>query len=1499
MSHNNRYTKAEIRAQIKERKRMKALALQRNVTVFALLIMLVLGLVSTTFSAFVAENTGESGTLVADIQTLAVNQGNKDQVASLGANADLASTSATITGGTVFYIDVTNWGYSDARYAAYFCNGTSSSTWVDATKISNTLYSVTVPSGQSHANIIWCRMNGSTTSNSWTNVWNQTADLVWDGTNNLYTINGYSYGTWSKPSFFNVGDVVYFDIRNNTSWLTADSSSQMYIQFNSSTTGSTSTSNRAQLTRIGTYLYMYEFTSLHNGSVRFWRGNSSNMWNYSKSLSAANGNGVYIASGGWNGSGTEATFSLTSLSAPSLTLTPNVITLGESTVLSSSSTSTLSYKIGSTTYTTNTVSGDLKYTFKNGSTALNSASTATSYTWTPSAAGTYSTYVTITSTATGLTATSSAQTLTVKAKYTYVISANTGGTVRLTSSSTNSSSISGSVTAGEGVSITATPNSGYTFVGWTSPTKGNVDSATSTTTTFTPTATGASVKASFRPDAPSALTLTGSPVVSGAGTDANPYIVFNDNGFTLTANATVVSGASKYYTTTAPTDDDSYSTTYTFKPFNSDITTKGVDLSYIVYAKAYAGGYYSTNYKSATAYYMVFSHLDGANTGFTMSSDKITDAESVTFSGAYVNGVADAEKAYITQSYQISTDNSTFSDITGSSWTPNAIGTYYFRLKTTNTKTGEVVYSTSKSLTVEQSTVYYPITVINDGTVDGTVTLKADGVTITDGQILSNSKLTVSVTRPNSNYYIEYLDVDTISEFDNMNVNGDITDYVAYDHVKGNVVIHYKLTEKPKVTVSKPANSSAIQFAYYFDGVATDANAAGTYHVDYDTRIRYSVTPNAGYYVESMTGVTIGEITASTVVGAKNNVTTDIASVTATLVNNNTVTVNVDTNSAVTEGGTMTIDGTAHAFGVAKALNYGTESEIVITPPDGCYAFVSGNDITPAISTDGKSTFKVKLTGANKTYTVKFLQNPKIYMVQPQYGSVYVTDNDGNYYFNGDPVGYGTELTVNVKPDHANAVLSDVLVNDASIGTVDGSKFNITVDSTATATITVASDFSFNDNTAYGTRRVFFTDNAGWGNSNAGNVLVHCSNTVNDTDFTSGNIVMTRKYYNEYNQYVYYADIPFSTKYVTFVYKANTTQYSQQGTILNTNNAFYMDSSGNYPRALHAWNYNYSDYVAADRVDTIQQAVTSKGEPVTFQYTCDFGDDTLSAEKVAGNEVTYDFDRGTLSITPTQNTYSYSLVKVTSAASTTVKYYLIRVENFEIYSFTGLQKIYKANVLNDIQLDLILKGGILNYAADFFVSDTNATNSYSILEISQSSGFTKLDSIEGYINSFLIKYALSGVKYFRVDASDSANHKASAYMKTLFGTNTYEGERVLYFYNNTNVNIAKYNLRACFKNAGGDYVWATMQPVGNTNYYRAVIPRDYSAEVDFFLTSKKTFTYNRDDIINTDNTLNTEFCSYGVINVTVPVADTANIVYAVNSIDTNGGINGEFAEFDY
>ena len=85
-----------------------------------------------------------------------------------------------------------NWKQSNARFAAYFFNNAGNA-WVSMVDSdSDGIYEVNIPEGYTFGdNVIFCRMNPSSTANNWNNKWNQTADLKipTDG-KNLFTIPG-------------------------------------------------------------------------------------------------------------------------------------------------------------------------------------------------------------------------------------------------------------------------------------------------------------------------------------------------------------------------------------------------------------------------------------------------------------------------------------------------------------------------------------------------------------------------------------------------------------------------------------------------------------------------------------------------------------------------------------------------------------------------------------------------------------------------------------------------------------------------------------------------------------------------------------------------------------------------------------------------------------------------------------------------------------------------------------------------------------------------------------------------------------------------------------------------------------------------------------------------------------------------------------------------------------------------------------------------------------
>ena len=108
-----------------------------------------------------------------------------------------------VTDKVVYLKPNSNWMSDGARFAIYVWND-GGSQWVSMTDCGDGTYQAFLPEGYDYGcNIIFCRMNPSTTANNWNNKWNQTADLKTqtDG-NNLYTVAEGAWdkgdGTWSK-----------------------------------------------------------------------------------------------------------------------------------------------------------------------------------------------------------------------------------------------------------------------------------------------------------------------------------------------------------------------------------------------------------------------------------------------------------------------------------------------------------------------------------------------------------------------------------------------------------------------------------------------------------------------------------------------------------------------------------------------------------------------------------------------------------------------------------------------------------------------------------------------------------------------------------------------------------------------------------------------------------------------------------------------------------------------------------------------------------------------------------------------------------------------------------------------------------------------------------------------------------------------------------------------------------------------------------------------------
>lgn len=160
-------------------------------------------------------------------------------VSLLGLFAFTASA-VNLKGGEVLYLQPNgDWKQSNARFAAYFCNGTATATWVNMTKVCDDVYEVKVPTpsnSKNHKNVIFCRMNPSSSTNNWNNKWNQTVDLTYDGTKNLFTVtdpwgndsNGKkATGSWSATATYIAGNGANSKWCNGVEWKGDDSKNKL------------------------------------------------------------------------------------------------------------------------------------------------------------------------------------------------------------------------------------------------------------------------------------------------------------------------------------------------------------------------------------------------------------------------------------------------------------------------------------------------------------------------------------------------------------------------------------------------------------------------------------------------------------------------------------------------------------------------------------------------------------------------------------------------------------------------------------------------------------------------------------------------------------------------------------------------------------------------------------------------------------------------------------------------------------------------------------------------------------------------------------------------------------------------------------------------------------------------------------------------------------------------------------------------------------------------
>ncbi|MEE1125623.1 MAG: starch-binding protein [Acutalibacteraceae bacterium] len=200
------------------------------------------------------------------------------------------------------------------RYAIYVWKSESDNKWVDMTSAGANLYQANVPDG--YTNITFCRMNGGTSDNSWTNVWNQTADLTFSSTQNLYTATGWGSENKFNGNWGSVGPIDPIDptnpvdppVGNNTVYLNDSAIHVGNERYAIYVWKSDSDNKWISMTSAGGNLYQANVPDGYTNII-FCRMNGgtsdnawTNVWNQTPDLTFNSSQNLYTATG-WGSNG--------------------------------------------------------------------------------------------------------------------------------------------------------------------------------------------------------------------------------------------------------------------------------------------------------------------------------------------------------------------------------------------------------------------------------------------------------------------------------------------------------------------------------------------------------------------------------------------------------------------------------------------------------------------------------------------------------------------------------------------------------------------------------------------------------------------------------------------------------------------------------------------------------------------------------------------------------------------------------------------------------------------------------------------------------------------------------------------------------------------------------------------------------------------------------------------------------------------------------------------
>lgn len=226
---------------------------------------------------------------------------------------------------------------------------------------------------------------------------------------------------------------------------------------------------------------------------------------------------------------------------------------------------------------------------------------------------------------------------------------------------------------------------------------------------------------------------------------------------------------------------------------------------------------------------------------------------------------------------------------------------------------------------------------------------------------------------------------------------------------------------------------------------------------------------------------------------------------------------------------------------------------------------------------------------------------------------------------------------------------------------------------------------------------------------------------------------------------------------------------------------------------------------------------------------------------------------------------------------------------FSSPSALSLKKIYSTSIQNIINFNttVILKYG---FSAPYVKTIKHSFDGVNFDDVD-----ARIETLSAEEHNYSLKYAANkvqeGIRYMMVEVeSQNGERKSVLVAKTLFGTEPIQGTNNIYLKAPSAV-PSDCRVMACFDDGEFEY-WSTMQSMGS-NKYRVVQPTDYNKVTFYYMYNDKYFT-SKDGLVST-------FCyaQSSEYDITDDTKRTFNISSVSAGTDTTiGTIHGEFGVFN-